>query len=470
MCGVGSVNGADPLFSHHRRTTVILSGEGTAAAYLAGVVGALNEAGLRIDCLVGRGAGALVAALSAIDSGSRLAGKQGLLAHMEARRPWRYRPLYLASFALIGACFAVFLSPVLFGAAALLTLPLVAMTRFLSERPAEGLVLPWLSDLVSAAEPFYLRALVVPLIALCALWVLWLTARIVTTWRRPDFPEPIDLSRLDRWLTESLWQAVRGASASELPSDRRALGDAYRKLLAGSLGQRGYAELIFYALDTDSGQEVPFVLLKDRYAKKLAASRAARGDRSAEPVDLAGEDSRLFFDALLASLSPPGWVPSVPIRLPLGSSHGGEVHRFASSLLAAGSAVSDAIAAGAEQVIFVSTSVPGESTSGSSPERVTEAAQRRDLSQQLHEASRVPDLSVFLIRPDRQRLGAYEVSGRAQRGGERLGLGALYAHGRRDAGRLFVEPVLGDGQAPEVESQAPAAAYQPDLPVGPHEF
>ncbi len=470
MCSVASSNESEALFSHHRRTTVILSGEGTASAYLAGALRALTDAGVRIDCLVGVGAGSLVAAMAAIDSGSRLAGKEGFFAHMEADRPWRYRRLYFLSLVLLAACFAVFASPVLFGAAALLSVPLVALTRFLSEQPAEGVVAPWLGRFVAAAEPFYLRALVVPLIALCALWLGWLVMNALKSRRAPRLPAPFELGRLERWLTTSLWKAVRGTSTDELPRSREALGDAYRKLLAGSLGQRGYAELVFYALDTDAGQEVPFVLLKDRFAKKLKSARAARVDRSAEPIDLAREDGRLFFDALLASLSPPGLVPSVPIQLPLGSSHGGEVHRFSSSLLASGGVVADAVSAGAEQLVFLSSCVPGDKAVGNAFERITEAALRRNLAQQISEASRVSDLSVFLIRPDKQRLGAYETFGRAQVGGEKLGLEALYAHGRRDAVRLFVTPVLGDGLRPEMESPSVSEALQQDLPVGPREL
>jgi len=73
-----------------------------------------------------------------------------------------------------------------------------------------------------------------------------------------------------------------------------------------------------------------------------------------------------------------------------------------------------------------------------------EASLRRTLSDDLAEATRQNDLPVFLIRPDKQRLNPFEVTGRAQIGNERFNLNALVAHGRRDALRLFVEPVLGD--------------------------
>ena len=37
------------VFSHRRRTAAILIGDGTAVAYMAGVMKALKDAGIRID-------------------------------------------------------------------------------------------------------------------------------------------------------------------------------------------------------------------------------------------------------------------------------------------------------------------------------------------------------------------------------------------------------------------------------------
>ena len=146
----------------------------------------------------------------------------------------------------------------------------------------------------------------------------------------------------------------------------------------------------------------------------------------------------------MAAMSPVGLVPSVPIKLPLDTDFGGEVHRFAGSPLFGSSAVQDALAAGAEQIIYVAGCSPSERPGGNAIERLIEASVRSVLSDDLAEAARHNDLPVFLIRPDKQRLNPFEVTGRAQIGNERLDLNALIAHGRRDALRLFVEPVLGD--------------------------
>jgi len=50
----------------------VFTGSGTAGAYHAGVLRALQEAGVRIDLVGGRGAGAASAVFTAIDGAARL--------------------------------------------------------------------------------------------------------------------------------------------------------------------------------------------------------------------------------------------------------------------------------------------------------------------------------------------------------------------------------------------------------------
>ena len=435
-------------FSTHRRTAAILIGEGTSAAYLAGVMSALKTAGVRVDMVIGKGAGALVAVFSSIDAEGRLHGDAGLLAQASGKRPWRLRPLYKMTLACLLVALAAFLSPVLFGLAAVLALPLQALGRLLLGALEPGLAggSQWLPALFEAAGPVYLRAMVIPLVALCTIWVTWWLSSFTRQRGAPSLPELYDLEPLAALVETKLWQAVRGASTGDRPRERRDIGGAYQELLSGSLGQLGFRELVFYALDTDSGREVTFALLKDRFLKKFSSNGAGRA-RHRETIDLAKDGGPLLFDALMAALSPVGLVPNVPIKLPLDTDFGGEVHRFAGSLLSGSSAVQDAVAAGAEQIIYVAGCAPSERPGGNAIERLIEASVRRVLSDDLVEATRQNDLPVFLIRPDKQRLNAFEVTGRAQIGNERLDLNALIAHGHRDALRLFVEPVLSDDAA-----------------------
>src|SRR5205823_7203377 len=62
-------------YSPQLRTAVVFTGAGTAGAYHAGVLRALNEAGVKIDVAAGRGVGALAAVFGAIDGGQKLWGE-----------------------------------------------------------------------------------------------------------------------------------------------------------------------------------------------------------------------------------------------------------------------------------------------------------------------------------------------------------------------------------------------------------
>ena len=82
---------------------------------------------------------------------------------------------------------------------------------------------------------------------------------------------------------------------------------------AGSFGQHGFRELVFYALDTHSGQEVPFVMLKDRFFRRLRAHRASRCGPGGEPIDLSADNGALF--SLQSSYVTIGNYPGIEARI-----------------------------------------------------------------------------------------------------------------------------------------------------------
>ncbi len=65
-------------YSPERRTALVLCGTGVHGAYHAGVLRALQEAGVKIDVIAGQGIGAGAAALAAIDGAARLWDADGL--------------------------------------------------------------------------------------------------------------------------------------------------------------------------------------------------------------------------------------------------------------------------------------------------------------------------------------------------------------------------------------------------------
>jgi hypothetical protein len=450
-------------FSGRRRTAVVLTGEGTGIAYLSGVMKALDAAGVRVDVVVGRGAGALVAAFSALSAEERIHGEGGVLDALADRRLYRVSlPLRLAALAL-SISFAFFLAPALLGLASVVVLPLSAGLRLVSSNAADG-VSSWLASLIEAAEPWYFAAVALPLIPL----FLYVSYRIIASaWRR-GFPQMLrrdasrflDLGRVYGILERRLWQLARGASTGEAPPDRKTLGEAYVQLLTSGFGQHGFRELVFYALDTDSGDEVPFVVLKDRFQRTSARAGVS-------PIDLTGDGKSIFADALMAALSPPGLVPEVGIKLPPDSRFGGEVHRFASSVLGAGSAVGDAVSFGAEQVIYVTSASSSPKVEGSLWERLTGQALRRGLEEECRRnlSGAVP---IFVIRPEAERLLPFELSGRAQLGGGRLMPRELVGQAERDVERLFLRPVLGEDLPPIEEHQT--IPIERDWEAGPNEL
>jgi hypothetical protein len=450
--------GSGGIANYHptRRTALVLVGEGTSAAYLAGAVRALESAGIRVDLVLGKGAGAVVAAYSAIQSASKLLGEEGLFASLSKSGCWRLRPPYRAALYCLAAAFAVFVSPALLAVALLLALPFVAAARIVAPEAMAsflGSIQEHIASLSAQLDPIYLRAIAFPIAILFALLLVgWLVPGLArraegqTTWGRFLGEGFISLSPFSDRLERSLWEAVRGASTESRPQQVRDVGRRYRDLLSSSLGQPGFSELIFYGLDLDTGQEVPFALLKDRWLKRLSERGPAGGALLAEPINLAGEDGSWLFDALVASVSPPGLATGVPVRLPLAGRSAGEVHRFASSLLTAQSGVADAVAAGAEQVIYVSGSPAAATDETSAYGRLSSAALRRSLEDDLRFAEQAA-LPVFIVRPDKARLRLFEFAGRPLPGGERFTTAALAAHGERDAFRLFIQPIVGEVSA-----------------------
>lgn len=435
-----SPGGGAAHFSPRRRTAVVLAGEGIGAAYLVGAMRALDAAGVRIDVVLGRGAGALVAAFSGLSAEDKIDGEGGLLDAASRVRPFRIAAVYRFAALSLAISFAFFAAPALLGLVSVVALPVQALLHGLF--PAAAVSSPGLlSHLVAAVEPYYLPAVALPLIVLFAV----LSVRALRLLRREGLetllPRPFDLDPLEQILSARLWQISRGTATEERPRHRRALSEAYVKLLTSGFGQQGFREIVLYALDTDTGEEVPFVALKERFGKKMA-SDLDPGRK--EPIDLAGEGGSILFDVLLAAVTPPGLAPEVAIPLPRGTKLGGEVHRFASSLSTGGETLPDAVAAGAEQVFYVTSAAASSRVSGNLWERISTSGLKASLERDLVWAAERTQVPVFVVRPDSERLAPYELSGRPQLGGGRLSPSALVDQGARDVERLFVRPVLGE--------------------------
>ena len=66
------MNETRDAYSPERRTALLFTGTGADGAYHAGAMRAIQEAGVKIDVVGGRGIGAVAAVLGAVDGGSQL--------------------------------------------------------------------------------------------------------------------------------------------------------------------------------------------------------------------------------------------------------------------------------------------------------------------------------------------------------------------------------------------------------------
>ena len=449
-----------------RRTALILSGEGTSLAYLAGAVKALRAAGVRIDLTLAKGSASVTAVFSALRAADRLTGDQGLLAHFPAR-PYRLEPHLKVVLVFVAASAGVFLAPAVAMLVAMLLVPVIAGLQIVLPQTIAGLLAPlseWILPSVLIAEPAYVRLLALGSV-LAFGFVLLVTVRDTARYR--DWSRGwldrgvIHLDPLIQHVERSLWLAVRGPRSTERPENPKQMGEGLRQLLAAGIGQHGFSELIFYALDLDGGQEVPFVFLKDRYLESFRNRGPGRGGFLAEPVDLASSDgSAQFFAALSAAMTPPAIHRSSTVRLPPGARNGGEVHRFCSSLFAGHSALADALAAGAEQVIYITGAANGEPRRRGALESLVESTLRQAFEADMRWAQSESDLPVFVIRPEKSRLGTYQFEGEQLLDGDRLEWSTMVAHGERDALRLFIEPILGEAFSSSVRPETSSSTRE----------
>src|SRR5688572_25091950 len=104
-------------YSPDRRTALLFCGTGAHGAYQAGVLRALQEAGVKVDIVAGHGIGAATAAVASIDGGARLwesggMWRSGVTAHIYR---WKW-PLRTAGWLMLPFVATLF-APIVFALA-----------------------------------------------------------------------------------------------------------------------------------------------------------------------------------------------------------------------------------------------------------------------------------------------------------------------------------------------------------------
>jgi predicted acylesterase/phospholipase RssA len=484
-------------YSPKRRTALVLAGSGTSGAYHAGVLKALDESGIKIDLLVGSGVGTVAAAYGAVAGGARLYGDDGFWPGLGWESVFRLRTGVRLAVLLLACSFGAFLLPVV--AAMLLGvffLPVALIDVVLPGVTSRAMGM--LAALPVLVRGPYLAALSVPIFILCVVALLAGIRILLRERRRAGelFESVLDSGEGRGRLAGGLWEISRGSTVSKSAPSAAELGRRYVALLGENLGQPGFRELILLDADLDAAGPLPFVVLADGPRAAFAAARA-RGPRSRlegipGAVDLRGPGyDTLLFDAVAAGLLPPGVAAPIRVAFPKGGIFAGESHRLADGTLAGRIGISEAVAAGAEQII-VATAVP--EAAAPLPRRrgpraladgVLSTLERQAVEGDLRAAERITrmvetlghrtedggrawqdpatgrqyrDVSLYVVRPERRVLAPLDLDGSEDASTEvRETVEDLMEQGYRDAYRLFVEPVV--GAVPEPKKAPPPAAW-----------
>jgi len=450
-------------YSPQLRTAVVFTGAGTAGAYHAGVLRAINEAGVKVDLVAGRGMGALAAVFAAIDGGQKLWGENGFWDADAVRHLYDWRPsLKLAVWAL-AASLAIVVTPLLAVAAGAIVFPFDFLIRMFGLGGAGGLtgVYTRFADRLFAptALPTWLPRLVVIVLGLAALTMAIET--LVSSGRRRErgsvwwrgLRAPLSSREALGRTWTSMWDLVQGGAQIKqpLPSD---LSGRYVDLLSENLGQPGFRELVIAAHDLDARRDVIFALVEEPRRRTMIrrASTAEADVRRAEVVDLSGAGRAHLADAVAAALSIAVVNDAHPMTFAPDAYWRGETHRLCDRPGVLSRLLDELTELGVEQVILVSAASALEGPHALTPGRLdgkgrvgeyllaSEASAVRDALQ--FAAVRLP--RVFTIHPEHNPIGPFAFGGEYDDRSDRVQpLAELLNRGYEDAYRQFIEPVVG---------------------------
>jgi hypothetical protein len=453
-------------YSTRLRTALILAGSGTAGAYQAGVLRALHEAGIKIDLVAGRGAGVVSAMFTAMDGGARLWDDNGLWRRTGAGRFYRWRrPLRIAGWSLAAAGAILLLPIVLLVLAMVIALTGMLLTFVGLESAgtaANAAYSRWIETLFApTAVPTYVpRLAVLAALVAAAAALAGIVATLFSSRARRRIGHglagriiggPLSADVLVERCCTELWNLIRGAAPLASPTAVE-LGRRYVELVSENLGQPGFRELLVTVHDMDTRRDLVFALLaqghRSRFFTRPGGESAAR---TAEAFDLAGVARDHAIDALAAGVAIPlATEPHLVTFAPEGPWRG-ETHRVCDRPGCLTRLLEEVAAAGAEQVVLV-TSLPPQGR----PHELS--AERGDLpghaadALAAFETAGVRDAleqwtgrfaGLFVIRPAHNPLGPLDFAGVYDERSDRVHtLPELADRGYEDAYRQFIEPVV----------------------------
>jgi hypothetical protein len=412
-------------YSPERRTALVLCGTGAHGAYHAGVLRALQEAGVKLDLFAGHGVGAGGAALGAIAGGARLWEANGVWRSPRVARLYSWTPLARAVTAIAVVIVAVFMSA------------LVAV--------ALGFAVPRLWVIV------FLAALA--LIGIAAVIMRRRTPirrRTEGAWWWHIAGAPMQADGARELFATTIWELIRGVAPVERPS-RIALGRRYSEVLQENLGQPGFGDVILVATDLDARRDVVAALLREPFRAEYFAPRPGR-DRRTEVLDLTGVGRDHALDLVAGAVTPPVIADPELVTFAADSFWRGETHRVCDRAGAVNRLLEEVAAAGATQAIVVSAVAPAAAPHQLRATRIdirgrlgeyqlaAEATALRDAL----EMARLRFDSVYVVCPAHNPLGPFDLAGAYDEASDRRqDLHELMERAYEDAYRQFIEPVVG---------------------------
>ena len=404
----------------------MLCGTGVHGAYHAGVLRAFQEAGVKIDIIAGQGIGAAAATLAAIDGAARLHDANGIWRSGAAGKLYGWTwPVRAAGWLL------ALLAPVLAIAA--------LAGSYVPVGAARSAILVWIvaaAGWCAAVAATRLRARV--------------RRRTHGGWLWGIVGAPLDAQGARDLFARAIWELIHGAAPVErAPSS--VMGRRYSEVLAESLGQPGFRELMVIATDLDARRDVVATLLREPFRLEFIAPRPGR-ERRSEVLDLAGIGREHALDVLGAALTPPIGADPHLVTFAHDSYWRGETHRMCDRPGAIVRLLEELAAAGAAQVVVVSAVASGSKPHHLSAARLdfrhrlgemlaaAEAASLRDAM----DTARLRFDSLYLICPAHNPVGAFDLTGAYDEASDRgQDVTELMERAYEDAYRQFIEPVVG---------------------------
>jgi len=429
--------------------------------YHAGVLRALQEAGVRIDVVAGHGIGAVTAAFAAIDGGAALWDDTGLWLGSDVRRFYRWRTPFRAAAALAAILLVVLAVPLVVLAIGAVGYAVGYLLTLVGLGIGDAIVSSVSGQLSSAFASSGLPT-IVPRLAVVVVLAMVLALLASALDRPPQgmrrtmrgwwwwrlLSSPLDVAPLRAVVAQRLGNLLRGADES---ASGVSLGRRYAEVLAENVGQPGFRELLVAVTDLDAHRDIVGALLAPPLRRRFFGPQPGRA-RQQEAIDFT-TSGRDMVDAVLgAAMAPPVGVAAQALPFPPDSYWSGETHRGCDRPGMLGRLLQELDLAQVTQVILVSATAPGAAaarlrTPPFDPRaRLGEycaAAECAALDEAVRAARSQFD-AVFTIRPVHNPLGPFDVAGIEDEATDRRkALVELRDQGYHDAHLQFIEPVVG---------------------------